>query len=103
MVVHPRRLLVALERAADVNQPYGVLSADVYREGDSKAAGGEQAWTPCARPTAMRISWRFGRAFLSAANIICIFSRSGSNGTFNVESHCLKFARIGPQAGPHRR
>jgi len=35
-----------LERASEVNQPYGVLPAAIYRESDSKAADGKQGWTP---------------------------------------------------------
>ena len=35
-----------LERAAGVNEPYGVLPAAIYRESDSRAAEGKQGWTP---------------------------------------------------------
>jgi hypothetical protein len=35
-----------LERAAQVNEPYGVLPAAVYRESDGAMAAGQQGWTP---------------------------------------------------------
>jgi len=35
-----------LERAAEVNEPYGVLPAAVYRESDAKTINGNQNWTP---------------------------------------------------------
>ena len=35
-----------LKRAAQVNQPYGVLPAAIYRERDGQMAAGKQDWTP---------------------------------------------------------
>jgi hypothetical protein len=35
-----------LERAAQVNEPYGVLPAAIYRESDARLISGKQAWTP---------------------------------------------------------
>ncbi len=35
-----------LERASEVNQPYGVLPAAIYRESDARMAAGKQGWTP---------------------------------------------------------
>ncbi len=35
-----------LERAAAVNQPYGVLPAAIYKESDARLVNGKQGWTP---------------------------------------------------------